>query len=274
MFRDEIIYFKNDTFKWISVSLMGLAALLCAIDFICSIGGYSAIAVIANLLSIASFVLMTIAAAKAAESAERHLIAVAFLITAAIAAYGFVNVITSVSNALDYANKYWSSYYSENKYDLGWILSESPVYIVLAIRYLAVTVCFAAAGIMALARQNGKYVWFIALIGFGVMIGYWVFLIIYNAGISLYTAGSLLLDIGAAVMCINSMNGEGSASHTPSFSRQNYPGFNSEAGYTPNVGFIQNAPGSIVFCKRCGAKYDTGKGEFCPVCGLSFRQKL
>ncbi len=63
----------------------------------------------------------------------------------------------------------------------------------------------------------------------------------------------------------------------PNFNpQQNYaPNYNPnpQQNYTPN--YNPNpaaAPAAMRFCSRCGTKFDTSKGEFCPVCGQSCKR--
>ncbi len=271
---DEIIQYKNDALKWTAVGVTAAATAVDAIGVIINMGSYSALSAVTELLYIAAFVVLCVAAAKISGGAENYLVAGAFITIAVISLVGFVQLAISLSDGIANANEYWVLHYGYEKYDMWWLLSKYPVYIVLALRYLVVAGTLGTAGALILGGKEPKTVWLIALIGFGMTAFYWLFCIFggyFNE--LLYVIAAIMMSVGAILLCVCGMTaprrGRGFA---PGFYAPR-AGYNAESANLPKGGYMPNAAGCIVFCARCATKFDPSKGDFCPVCGLSYRER-
>lgn len=272
---DEIIQYKSDALKWTAVGVMAAATVVDAIGVIINMGDYSALSAVTELLYIAAFVVLCVAAAKICGSAENYLVAGAFITVAVVSLVGFVQLVITLSDGIANANEYWVRHYGYEKYDLWWLLSKYPVYIVLALRYLVAAGTLGTAGALVLGGKEPKTVWLIALIGFGMTAFYWLFYIIggyFNE--ILYVIAAIMMNAGAVVLCVGCMTApRRTRGFVPAFYTPR-AGYNAESANLPKGGYMPNPVGGIVFCTRCGTKFDPSKGEFCPVCGLSYRERV
>lgn len=271
------------------------------------IAGYEVQDIIGNAFYIIALIILAVAATKLLGNAERLLIAVGFFTLAAVGVIDFISETIWINDYLDYLN---SLGYGD--YDLSWYFAGNLIAIVYYLRTLIVIAAFAGAAVLLLVKKDKTAWTLAIVGEAVAILYWVFWIIWYRAnGVDVFYYENVLFvlrhefeNIAILLLSIFGMVGASAPNARPNHApnggyvpnynynpnpRQNYTpnyNYNPNQNYAPNYNYNPNPKqnyaqnnnpnpnpaATMRFCARCGTKFDTSKGEFCPTCGQRYKR--